>query len=175
MTILPIVKNDITALTKQSQDFDFDNPPMDPIQLAQDLVETMYDAKGIGLAGIQVGIPYRVFAMRGLPHDFVYFNPIIVDTSPIMVKLEEGCLSFPGLFVEIKRPRDIRFRATFPNGETDTYVYSGLTARVIQHEMQHLDGGLFYNLTNKYKRNKAFKEQAKYLKRVNKQDNRVSL
>lgn len=166
MTILPIVKQDIMALTKVSEEFDFDNPSQDPIALAHDLVQTMLDAQGLGLAAIQVGIPIRAFAMRGEPQMLCFFNPRIVAYGPEIVKLEEGCLSFPGLVVEIRRPRDIRLRFTLPNGETNTQTYTGMTARVIQHELDHLDGVLFYNRANKYKRGKALKEQAKYLKRM---------
>jgi len=170
MTILPILTNDILKLTKPSQEWDFNNPPMDAVELARNLADTMLDSKGLGLAAIQVDIPYRVFVMRGLVNEkgaleiFCFFNPRIVMPSTEQVKLEEGCLSFPGLVVEIKRPRDVRFRFTLPNGETDTKLFTGMTARVIQHEMDHLDGLLFYNRANKYKRNKAFKEQAKFMK-----------
>ena len=172
MTILPIIKQDILTLTKLSEDFDFDKPPQDPIELATNLVDTMLDAKGLGLAAIQCNIPYRVFAMRGNvnekgnPEMFCFFNPRIVAYGGEIIKLEEGCLSFPGLIVEIKRPKDVRFRFTLPNGQTDTRMFTGITARVIQHEMDHLDGKLFYNLANKYKRNLAFKQQTKYLKRA---------
>src|ERR1017187_6364421 len=104
MTILPIIQNDIMTLTKVSEEWDFAAPPMDASKLSHDLMETLYDAKGLGLAAVQCGIPYRVFAMRGSPENFVFFNPKIVMPGTELIKLEEGCLSFPGLIVEIKRP-----------------------------------------------------------------------
>jgi len=164
MTLLPLIKQDISILTKVSEPFDFDKPPMDPNQLARDLVQTMMHYNGLGIAAIQCNIPYRVFAMRGAPEMYVFFNPMIVDDASQIIKMEEGCLSFPGLVVDIKRPGSIRLRYTMANGETDTKLFTGMSARVIQHEIDHLDGVLFFNRANKYKRNLAMKQQAKYLR-----------
>src|ERR1017187_5557610 len=139
MTILPIIKNDIQALTKVSDEFDSENPPMDATQLAYDLTDTMIDARGLGLSAIQVGIPYRIFSMRGAvnesgkPEMHCFFNPKIVSVSNKIIKLDEGCLSFPGLVVPIKRPMELRMRFTTANGQTDTRSFGGITARVIQH------------------------------------------
>lgn len=76
------------------------------------------------------------------------FNPRIVDTSEETVLLDEGCLSFPGLFVKIRRPKKIRARYTLPNGETVTQVFDGMTARIFQHELDHLDGVVYYTRAN---------------------------
>ena len=117
----------------------------------------MYDRNGIGLAAPQVGFPYRIFAMRGQPENFVCYNPKIVTYSEQQVVLEEGCLSFPGLLVKIKRPQHIRVRFQTPNGDTLTKQFTGVSARVFQHETDHCDGILFYNRANRYYRDKAFK------------------
>ena len=138
--------------------FDFTNPPMDPIELAQNLVKTMYDNNGIGLAANQVGIPYRVFAMRGSPENFVCFNPKVVQESEMQVTLEEGCLTYPGLLVKIKRPQHVRVRFTMPTGEVVTKQFTGMTARIFQHELDHLDGVVFYSRANLYHREKALKK-----------------
>lgn len=119
--------------------FDFSNPPVDPLDLASDLAETMLASGGIGIAANQCGLPYRVFIMSG-QELIPCFNPRIVDYSNETIYLEEGCLSFPGLFVKIKRPRRIKVRYTEPNGNTVTRVFDGMTARVFQHELDHLDG-----------------------------------
>ena len=81
-------------LTEVCKEFDFNDPQVDPIEFAQDLVKTMYKRNGLGLAANQVGYPWRVFAMRGAPENFVCFNPKIVKPSDAEVSLEEGCLSF---------------------------------------------------------------------------------
>jgi peptide deformylase len=118
----------------------------------------MYEYNGLGLAANQVGEPYRIFAMRGQPENFVCFNPKIVQPSEMEVVLEEGCLTYPGLLVKIKRPQHIRVRFQMPNGETVTKQFTGMTARVFQHEMDHLDGIVFFNRANRYHKELAFKK-----------------
>lgn len=122
--------------------FDFNSPPVDPIQFAYDLVHSMLAHGGIGLAANQLGLPYRVFAIAADPV-LVCYNPIIVNVSEQTQELEEGCLTFPKLLLKIERPLVIRARYTRPNGEAVTEQYSGLTARIFQHETDHLNGVLF--------------------------------
>lgn len=145
-------------LTTPCQIFDFNNPPFDPIEFAKDLVKFMYDKNGIGLAANQVGVPYRVFAMRGQPENFVCYNPKIVQPSEMKIELEEGCLTYPNLLVKITRPQHVRVRFTTPNGDTMTKQFTGLTARIFQHELDHLDGAIFYNRANRYHRDQALKK-----------------
>ena len=145
-------------LTTPCQIFDFNNPPFDPIEFAKDLVKFMYDKNGIGLAANQVGVPYRVFAMRGQPENFVCYNPKIVQPSEMTIELEEGCLTYPNLLVKITRPQHVRVRFTTPNGDTMTRQFTGLTARIFQHELDHLDGAIFYNRANRYHRDQALKK-----------------
>jgi peptide deformylase len=118
----------------------------------------MYEYNGLGLAANQVGEPYRIFAMRGQPENFVCFNPRIVQPSEMEVVLEEGCLTYPGLLVKIKRPQHIRVRFQLPNGDTITKQFTGMTARVFQHEMDHLNGLVFFNRANRYHKELAFKK-----------------
>jgi peptide deformylase len=155
---LNLVNKNDPILTQPCNVFDFSNPPMDPVELAKDLVKTMYDHNGIGLAANQVGIPYRVFAMRGSPENFVCFNPKIVQPSEMEVTLEEGCLTYPGLLVKVKRPQHIRVRFTMPNGETVTKQFTGMTARIFQHETDHLDGIIFYNKAHLYHKEQALRK-----------------
>lgn len=142
--------------------FDFKNPPVDPIDFAQQLVKFMYDKNGIGLAANQVGFLYNIFAMRGMPENFVCFNPRIVMPSAQNVLLEEGCVTFPGLLVKIKRPQHIKVRFQTPNGETRTETFTGITARVFQHEMDHLSGHEFFRRANPYHRHMFLKKSAKF-------------
>jgi peptide deformylase len=118
----------------------------------------MYEWNGIGLAANQVGVPYRVFAMRAQPQNFVCFNPRIVQPSAEQISLEEGCLSFPGLIVKLKRPRHVRVRFQTPNGDTRTETFIGMSARVFQHEMDHLEGRLYFNQASRYHREIALKK-----------------
>jgi peptide deformylase len=156
--MLNLVKSDDPILTKPCQDFDFKNPPFDPIDFAKDLIKFMYENNAIGLSGNQVGVPYRVFAMRGSPENYVCYNPKIVMPSTEEVLLEESCLTYSGLLVKIKRPQHVRVRFTVPNGEVKTETYTGMTARVFQHQMDYLDGVLFYSRANRYHREQAFKK-----------------
>lgn len=152
------MKLDDTYLLEECEDFDFSNPPFDPIEFAQNLVKFVYENNALGLAANQVGVKYKVFAMRGQPENFVCYNPKIIQPSEQEVVLEEGCLSYPGLLVKIKRPQHIRVRFQTPNGETMTKQFTGITARVFQHEMDHLMGIKFYDLANRFHREKAFKQ-----------------
>ena len=149
--------NDPILITR-CNNFDFNNPPVDPIEFSKELVKFMYDSNGIGLAANQVGVPYRIFAMRGQPENFVCFNPRIVQPSEMQVVLEEGCLTYPGLYVKIKRPQHIRVRFQTPNGDTLTKQFTGMTARIFQHELDHLDGIVFYNKANRFHREQAMKK-----------------
>lgn len=124
--------------------FDFDAPPEDPGEFAKELVETMTDLRGLGLSAVQIGKPYKIFSMRSNPA-FVCFNPRIVDVSSVTETLEEGCLSFPGIHVKVERPQMIKVRFQLPSGETVTEKFSGMTARIFCHEMDHGNGILFFD------------------------------
>ena len=145
-------------LTCECKEFDFINPPFDPITFSQDIIKFMYDNNGIGLAANQVGVPYRIFAMRGHPENFVCFNPRIVNFGEEIISLDEGCLSFKNLIVKIKRPKEIRVRFNLPNGDVITKNFDGLTARTFQHELDHLNGVLFYNRANRFHKERALKK-----------------
>lgn len=154
---MQLVKYPDPILTTPCQLFDFNIPPINPHHLATEMLSFMYDIKGIGLSANQVGYPYRVFCIRGEPTPFVMFNPKIVSMSDEKTVLDEGCLSFPGIIVKIKRSSQVRVRFMTPSGGTDTKTFDGLSAKAIQHEMDHLDGILFFNRANKYHRDKALK------------------
>lgn len=145
----PILKNPV-------EKFDFTNPQTDPIQLAHDLAETMIQENGLGLSANQIGLPYRAFAIKA-EKILVCFNPMIVDESTEQLYLEEGCLSFPNLFVKIKRPKKVKVRYTEPNGNVVTQVFDGLTARVFQHELDHLNGIVYTKRANKFHLDQARK------------------
>lgn len=162
--ILKLLKSNDPMLKQKCWHFDFDNPPTDPHQLALDLRESMVYYKGIGLSASQVGLPYRVF-VAGDPGDLenirVFFNPNIVDAAEEKVLIEEGCLSFPGLFMKVKRPSYCRIRYADPNGVIDTKAYEGIPARAILHEYDHMDGILFHTRANSFHREQAQKQKKK--------------
>jgi peptide deformylase len=156
-------KND-SILKREMKPFDFSNPPVDPVVLYNDLAETMIENGGIGLSANQVGLPYRFFVMRS-EEIIGCFNPKIVDFSSEQVILEEGCLSYPNLYVKIKRPKIIKVRYTLPNGETVTRKFDGITARCFQHELDHLNGIVYTKRANKIhleQANKIVKKMSKY-------------
>lgn len=148
-------------LVNPTQPFDFENPPILPAVLAEQMIKTMNDHNAIGLAANQIGIPYSVFVMRGLDTNYVCFNPRIVYYSDEHETLDEACLSFPGVVAKIKRAKQIRVRFSTPTNQVATLVFEGLTARTFQHELDHLNGILFYNRANRYHREKALKNVRK--------------
>ena len=144
------VKLTDVALLTPCQYFDFSNPPFEPIEFAKQLAKTMIDSGGIGLAANQVGVPYAIFAIRGSPENVVVFNPKIVYYSPESTFLEEGCLSYPGLIINVQRAKEIRVRYQQPNGQTITTKFTGLTSKVFQHEFLHLQGKPFWEGVSKF-------------------------
>lgn len=141
-----------------AENFDFQNPPVDPHQLAQDLVKFLYENASICISAPQLGIPYRVFAMRGAPENFVCFNPRVVMPSAEHIRLEEVSSTYPGLFVKINRPQHCRVRFATPNGDIRTEMYTGMTARVFQHCMDFINGEVFYQKANFVHKNQALKK-----------------
>jgi peptide deformylase len=124
-------------------------------KIAADMIETLHRGKGIGLAGPQVGLMERIFVIHiegDVPR--VFINPSIIGTSQDMVKYEEGCLSLPGIWVDVLRPSSVRVQAWNETGRPFTLETGGILARVIQHEYDHLEGLLFIDRLSEPKRNR---------------------
>ena len=119
----------------------------------------MHDSIGIGLAATQVGVAHRLFVYRVEPDSPVQaiVNPVIEWSSKDEEWMEEGCLSLPGVHVEVERPVHIRVRAQDARGEEILVEASGLEARVIQHETDHLDGVLILDRTTRDQRKDAIR------------------
>lgn len=162
---LKLVNENDPILYQPTQDWDFANPPCDPVELAHAMYDLMNASAGIGLAAPQVGLPYRMFVMRSVPK-LAIFNPKIVWTSDKEVEMEEGCLSFPGLGIKVFRPESIRTRFTSPNGITETKLFNGLTARVFQHENDHLNGVCFTSKVSKLKLDMYQRKRKKLAKMI---------
>jgi len=167
MTMKLVPKTD-QVLSAICHPVDFADPPFNLTEFAQDLVKCMYENNGIGLSANQVGVRYRIFAMRGSPENFVCINPRVVNQSDETIYLDEGCLSYPGLFVKIKRPRHVRVRFQTPNGETRTETFTGMSARCFLHEMDHMDGLVFYRHATDYHRHQAMNRLKKFERQLKK-------
>ena len=142
-------------------------------KLMDDMLETMYDAPGIGLAAIQIGVPKRVIVIdlsRDEKKNPMYFvNPKIIVKSEINSTYEEGCLSVPGQFAEVDRPDKCHISYLDYNGQKQELKAEGLLATCIQHEMDHLEGILFIDYLSKLKKNfivKKLSKQKKALERI---------
>ena len=111
--------------------------------LSWDIVETLEKNEGVGLAAPQVGELKRIIVVQTENQPRVLINPKIIKKSKEIEIIEEGCLSFPGLFLKIKRAKEVEFEALNENGEKICLKAEGLPARIFQHEIDHLDGILF--------------------------------
>jgi len=156
-----LVDNTDKILTEVCKQFDFNTPQFDPIEFSQELIKLMYEKNGVGIAANQVGVPYRIIAMRGSPQNFVCFNPRVVQPSEQLITLEESCLTFTGLYVKVKRSQHVRVRFATPNGDVRTETFTGMTARIFQQHLDYLDGIPYYTRANRYHREQAFKKWKK--------------
>ena len=109
-------------------------------ELLENMVETMQHYGGIGLSANQVGLPYRMFVFGDKENYIPCFNPKITEESDVMIPVDEGCLTYPGLFVKIYRPDRISVEFEDENGELHKDDMDGLMCRVFQHEMDHMNG-----------------------------------
>jgi peptide deformylase len=142
--------------------------------LMNDMLETMYDAPGIGLAAIQIGVPKRIIAMdlakeNEKKQPLYFVNPEIITKSEIDLTYEEGCLSVPGQFAEIDRPDRCKIKYLDYDGKEQILNAEGLLATCIQHEIDHLEGILFIDYLSKLKRSmitKKLSKQKKELERI---------
>jgi peptide deformylase len=140
-------------------------------ELARDMFETMYDAPGVGLAAIQVGVPLRLVtidATRGEEekNPIAMVNPEIVWSSDETVAHEEGCLSIPDFLDMVIRPERVRVRFKDLEGGEQEIEAADLLARVVQHEVDHINGVLFIDHLSKLKRDRVVKKFSKAAKRV---------
>lgn len=161
--IYDLVAPDHPLLRTKMERFDFNNPPINPHELANNLIETMIHYKGIGLSANQCGLPYRAFVLWSNPTK-VIFNPVIADVSTEQIMLEEGCVTYPNLFIKIKRPKLVRIRYMDSFGESHTDKFTGMSARCVLHEVDHLNGVNFTFKANKFHYDQAMRQRNKRLK-----------
>ena len=137
--------------------------------LMDDMLETMYDANGIGLAAIQIGIPKRIIVMDIAKKDedkkpMYFVNPVIKNKNKDLATYEEGCLSVPNQFAEVDRPSTCTVEYLDYNGEKKILEANELLATCIQHEMDHLEGILFIDYLSKLKKSMIIKKLSKHKK-----------
>lgn len=135
-------------------------------RLADDMLESMYAADGIGLAAIQIGVPKRVLVMDlsrkdGKNEPRVFINPKILWTSDETATCQEGCLSVPDIWEEVERPAQIRAEFIDRDGRLQSLEAEGLLATCLQHEIDHLEGVLFVDHLSRLKRSMALRKLAK--------------
>ena len=159
------------ALYKIAESWNFDNPLMDANELVTQMQEIRRTNRGIGLAAPQVDLNTRVIVVgMGDEIEHAFFNPSyeIVEEEGTEYMIE-GCLSFPNYYINVKRPKTIKLTYYEEDGTKVENQPSGITARIIQHEIDHLDGLVFTRRASMYHLNKA-KKEAKRLERMKKRE-----
>ena len=156
MSVLPILIHPDPRLKKRADEIDEITP--DLRELADDMLATMYEAPGIGLAAPQVGVMKRILVMdcvkddEAPPRPMVLLNPVGTETSEDMNTYEEGCLSIPEQYADVERPSEVTVTWTDLDGKEQTEQFTGLWATCVQHEIDHLDGKLFIDYLKPMKR-----------------------
>ena len=164
---MKLVKETNSILYKRCDPFDFNEPIIDPYQLVDQLHKIRREGKGVGLAAPQVGLATQVlvigmgdFTTEGVSdYDQCFFNPVITRSSDETELMVEGCLSFPDLVLKVKRPKDIEVTWYSEEGSECSESFGGMTSRIIQHEIDHLDGVTFIQRATMFHVTKAKKDR----------------
>ncbi|MEQ8308133.1 MAG: peptide deformylase [Hoeflea sp.] len=167
MTIKPLILLPDPVLRQQSLPVERVDAELDGF--IEDMLETMYDAPGIGLAAIQVGVPRRLLVIDIAGKDEpknpqVFINPEVVATGDDVSVYEEGCLSIPDYYADVERPESITVRYLDRKGEQQAIDADGLLATCLQHEIDHLNGVLFIDHISKLKRDMVVRKFTKLAK-----------
>jgi peptide deformylase len=167
MTIKPLIILPDPILRQASKPIETVNGEVK--KLAADMLETMYDAPGIGLAAIQIGVPRRMLVLDVSKEGenkapLVFINPEIVSSSDERSVYEEGCLSIPDYYAEVERPAKIKVRHLDAEGREQVTEADGLLATCLQHEIDHLNGILFIDHISKLKREMVIRKFTKAAK-----------
>lgn len=164
--MLELVKYPNDILKETLPDFDFDNPIMDPLDLEKQMIILMSKENGRGLSANQVGIKARVITMKtekleGALTPFALFNPILLGADEEQVQDYEGCLSFPNLFLPVRRPKNVVVQFIDRNKKEYIIELNDIDARCFLHELDHLNGVCFIDKISKLKLDMAVKRQRK--------------
>jgi peptide deformylase len=167
MTIKPLIILPDPLLRQVSKPFERVDDAL--LKLADDMLETMYDAPGIGLAGIQIGVARRILVVdvsreEDEKNPIVMINPEIIRSSDERSVYEEGCLSIPEYYAEVERPASVTVKHIGRDGKEHVIEADGLLATCLQHEIDHLDGVLFIDHISRLKREMVVKRFTKAAK-----------
>ena len=161
---MKLIKAPDEFLEKQVKKFDFNT--MDPGEISKNMIDLMHKYKGIGLAANQVGVDAQIFVM-GEKDPMTVINPIVTEVNTEKVEMEEGCLSFPGLYMKVSRPSVVSVQYLDIEQKECIIKLEGFHARVFLHEYDHLQGITFDQRVSKLRLDMAKKKQQKILKAVN--------
>ena len=161
-----LVEESFKVLREPTDEFYFENPPEDPKEVEKNLGEAMERFGGLGLSANQLGLNYRVFVMKTADSGIkAFFNPEITKLSQETELMKEGCLSFPDIYLMIKRSKMIEFDYTDSEGERRTLQLEGIGARCVQHEIDHLNGIIFLQRASRLKIERALAARPKERKK----------
>jgi len=161
--ILPLYSETNPLLAKRMPEVDFSQAPKDLGELAERLIATMNHYGGAGLAANQCGVVCRMFVMAG---GIVVINPTILERSDETVREKEGCLSYPGLVLPVVRHKTIKVAFYTVDGRRQEETYTGVTARVFQHEYDHLCGHVYTTMVGSLTLQMAKKKKQKLFKKM---------
>jgi peptide deformylase len=167
---IDMLPEDHPVLHQEPLTWIFDPPQADPKLMYDIMLENMVYHHGLGLSANQIGMPVKVFTMRIDESDnaIVCFNPEILEESKEMVTMEEGCLSFPLLYLKKRRPEKLTIKYQNVDGDFIETKFEGLAARVFHHEMDHMKGKTFLDGVSQIFLQSARRKQKKILKKENK-------
>lgn len=162
---LKLVKQDSPVLNSSPELFDF-NGELNAEMLSNMMLDRLKELGGVGLSANQVGLNIKMFVMGVNDTTYAIFNPEIISTSKEEVSIEEGCLSFPGVFVKVIRPVSIKVRFQNKKGEVREETLAGLTARIFLHEYDHMEGKTYKDRVSKIKWDLAYNRMIKRTKKI---------
>jgi peptide deformylase len=162
---LKLVKQDDNILYSSPKPFDF-NGEDDAEMLSNLMLARLEELGGLGLSANQVGLNYRMFVMGAGESQLSIFNPEIISMSQDHIVMDEGCLSFPGIYIKVNRPSSIEVRFQNKKGEVREETLKGLTARIFLHEYDHMEGITFKQKVSKLKWDLAFNRFTKRTKKI---------
>ena len=161
---MKLIKAPDEFLEKQVKAFDFST--MDPGEISKNMIDVMHKYRGVGLAANQVGVDAQIFVM-GEKDPMTVINPIVTEVGTEKVEMEEGCLSFPGLYMKVSRPSVVSVQYLDIEQKECIIKLEGFHARVFLHEYDHLQGITFDQRVSKLRLDMAKKKQQKILKVLN--------
>jgi len=161
---MKLVEEKSPILKQPTEEFDFSDETFDAVEFSQKMVDLLLEMDGLGLAAPQVGLSIRFFVMIIDTHSYRCFNPRISSESDEVIEVEEGCLSFPKLWLKVKRAKTIIATWTDQYGNEQSMHLAGVPARCFQHELDHLNGICFTDRVSRLILSMSRKKRSKALK-----------